>query len=336
MTGSRPLQFDVHIHLAGVGTMGSGCWTSPSLRRRATFIGLRILYHIGRRQLRESVDQDWAEMLSRRVAESDIDYGVALGFDGVYDANGQFDERQSQLIVPQAWVFEVCRRHPNLLPAPSINPYRRDALALLDEAIERGAVLIKWLPIVQGFDPGSMRARPFLRRVAEAGVPILVHAGCGEVTFATVDDRCGGLDSLIPALDLGVKVICAHTAAPSFLERSHVPRLRELLKKYDNLWVDNSGLANLSRARHLPRFAADPLINSRTLHGSDFPVPSSARHFRRRLGRKEVARIHAVSNGIQRDLMIKLAMGYEEACVSRAAGVLANLDRWCGSESAIV
>lgn len=335
MTSPRPLRFDVHIHLAGVGTMGSGCWASPSLRRRPTFLGLRLLYRIGAGQLRTSVDQDWAEMVSRRVAESDIDYGCALGFDGVYDSSGRLDSARSQLIVPPSWVFEVCSRYPNLLPAPSINPYRRDALDLLDDAIERGAVLIKWLPIVQGFDPASLRTRPFLKRAAEAGIPLLVHAGCGEVTFATVDPTCGDIDSLVPALELGVKIICAHTAAPAFFEKSQLSRLRELLTRYENLWVDNSGLANLSRARHLPRFVADPVIHSRTLHGSDFPVPSSARHYYRSLGRRKVSEIHALSNGIQRDLMIKLEMGYEEACLGRAAGVLANPERWCRSGSAV-
>lgn len=333
MISGRAPRFDIHIHLAGVGTNGSGCWTSAAFRRRPTFLALRLLYGIRRKQLRESIDQEWAEMVSRRVAESDIDYGVALGFDGVYDGNGHLDESRSQMIVPPGWVFEACRRHSNLLPAPSINPYRRDALDLLEDAIEKGAVLIKWLPIVQGFDPANVRALPFLQRVAEADIPMLIHAGCGEVTFSTVDSRCGSVESLLPALEMGIKVICAHTAAPSFFGRSQIPRLRVLLQRFNNLWVDNSGLANPSRARHLPGFVADPLIHSRTLHGSDYPVISSAWHYRRRLDRPTLARIRSERNGIQRDATIKAVMGYDDASFTRAAGVLANLDRWCGGEN---
>jgi predicted TIM-barrel fold metal-dependent hydrolase len=325
--GQRRPRFDVHVHLAGVGTGDSGCWISPAFRRRPTFLGLRFLYRIGSRQLRESVDQDWAEMVSGLVAASDLDFGVALGFDGVYDEAGELDRQRSQLVVPQEWVFEVCRRYPNLLPGPSINPYRRDALERLDDAIERKAALIKWLPIVQGFDPGSPRTRPFLRRVADSGIPLLVHAGCGEVTFATVaPPRYGHVDSLVPALEMGVKVICAHTAAPILFARSQVPRLRALLQRFDNLWVDNSGLANPSRARHLPRFADDPLIQARTLHGSDFPIISSARHYARRLGGAKVARIHREKNAIQRDVLLKRAIGFDEDSFTRAGEVLGRTD----------
>src|SRR5690606_31181211 len=138
-------------------------------------------------QMATSVDQDWAAMISRQVAESELDIAVALGFDGVYDERGRLDHDRSQLLIPVSWVLEVCERYGNLLPGPSINPYRRDALEQLEIAIAGGAVLIKWLPIVQGFDPGSPRALPFLRRLADAGIPLLVHAGSGEVTFRTVD-----------------------------------------------------------------------------------------------------------------------------------------------------
>jgi predicted TIM-barrel fold metal-dependent hydrolase len=293
-----------------------------------------MLYGINRRQLEGSIDQDWAERLSRLVAESDLDLAAVLGFDGVYDSTGVVDLSRSQMIVPLEWVFGVCSRHPNLLPAPSINPYRRDAIEVLEQAIELGAVLIKWLPIVQGFDPGSERIRPFLRRVADAGIPILIHAGTGEGTFAVVDPTVGDLGRIIPALEMGVRLICAHGAAPILFssQPSQVPLLRQLLEKYENLWVDNSGLANPARFRYLPAFANDPIFHSRTLHGSDFPVITDAIYYPRRLGPGQVLRIQRETNRIQRDVLIKRALRYDEACLTRAAGVLANLDRWCPAE----
>jgi uncharacterized protein len=327
---SRAPRFDVHIHLAGVGTQGSGCWISPSFRRRPTFLGLRFLFGIGKRELETSVDQDWAAMLSNVVHESALDYGVALGFDGVYDEHGRLDRGRSQMIVPPSWVYRVCDRYANLLPGPSINPYSGDAMERLEEAIERGAVLIKWLPIVQGFDPGSGRTRPFLRRLASSGIPLLVHAGTGEVTFATVDPSVGGLDSLLPALDLGVKVILAHTAARILYskEEDNGTRVRELLRAYPNLWVDNSGLANPARFLHLPRFADDALVSGRTLHGSDFPVISDALFYPWRIPLRQIVRIERVGNGVQREVMIKRAVGFDEESFTRAGHVLANLDRW--------
>jgi uncharacterized protein len=322
--GARKPRIDIHVHLAGVGTQGSGCWISPVFRRRPTFLGLRLLYGIGRRQMRESVDQDWAELVSFLVEESDLDYAVAIGFDGVYDERGRLDTRRSQMIIPPSWVFEVARRHPNLLPGPSINPYRADAMDRLEEAIERGASLIKWLPIVQGFDPASPRARPFIRRAAEAEIPLLVHAGTGEVTFRTIEPRVGSLTRLLPALELGARVICAHTSAPIHYSREidELPILRGLLRRFPNLWVDNSGLANPSRFLHLPRFARDPLIRERTLHASDFPVIPGAVYYPGRIPAREIVQIHREKNVLQRDCMIKRKIGFDERTFTLAAEVL--------------
>ena len=48
--------------------------------------------------------------------------------------------------------------------------------------------------------------------------------------------------------------------------------------------VDNSGMANPSRFPSLPRAALDATLRDRTLYGSDFPIPSNAFYYPRRLG----------------------------------------------------
>jgi hypothetical protein len=313
-----------------VGTQGSGCWVSERFKRRYTFVGLRLAYGITPKQMRTTVDQDWARMLADRVADSDLDFAVALGFDGVYGADGELDRDRSQMIVPPSWVFEVCGRYTGLLPGPSIHPLRRDAMERLDECIERGAALIKWLPIVQAIDPASPRLRSFYRRLADAGIPLLIHAGTGERTFRIVAPEYVDVKLLVPPLEAGVKVICAHSAARihfSF-EANQLAELRELLRRYPHLWVDNSGLANLARFRHLPKLARDPLIAARTLHGSDFPVPSDAIYYPLRLGPRRIWQIERERNKLQRDVLIKRALRFTEESFTRAATVLANVERW--------
>jgi uncharacterized protein len=328
--GAGPPKIDVHVHLAGVGTQGSGCWTSPGFRRRLSFRALRLVFRITDRQMRTTVDQDWPAMISELVERSDLDLAVVLGFDGVYDRSGTLDHERSQMIIPQRWVFECCRRYGNLLPGPSINPYRSDAMERLEEAIEDGAALIKWLPIVQGFDPADARALRFGRRAADAGIPLLIHAGSGEVTFRTVDPTVGEISRIIPLLENGVKVICAHTAAPIHytFERSELPLLFRLLDQFPNLFVDNSGIANPSRWMHLPRFASDSRVAARTLHGSDFPVLPVASLYARRLGLPRTLRIEREPNPLQKEVRIKRAVGFTEDSFTRAASVLANVDRW--------
>ncbi|CAN5754094.1 amidohydrolase family protein [soil metagenome] len=325
-----PPRIDVHAHLAGVGTGRSGCWVSTRFRWRYAFVGMRVAHGITPRQMHASVDQDWAALLAGRVADSELDYAVALGFDGVYHPDGTLDRGRSQMIVPPEWVFTVCERYPQLLPGPSINPHRRDAMERLEECIERGATLIKWLPIVQAIDTSSPALRPFYRRVADAGIPLLIHAGTGEQTFRVVAPQYMSVDILIPPLDAGVKVICAHAAARIHFSRepNSLGRLREMLRRYPDLWVDNSGIANPARFRHLPRLADDPEIAERTLYGSDFPVPANAVYYPRRLGLRTVWKLEREQNKLQRDLALKRALGFPEASLTRATGVLAHLDRW--------
>lgn len=328
----RGMKIDVHAHLAGVGTGGSGCWVSPKLERRITFRLLRLMLRVTREQLSTSFDQDWAEKLAARVHESEVDRAVALGFDGVYDGDGRLDEALSQMMVPHDWVFACCRRHPELLPGPSINPHRRDALEALEACIEGGAVLIKWLPATQRINPADPSLDAFYARMAEARLPLLVHSGGSENTFAQVDARLKDLRLLERPLRAGVPVIVAHTAAPVAYARDEdqVPLLKKWMGIFPHLWVDNSGMSNLSRFPHLPRYARDPLLVSRTLHGSDYPVPTNAFYYLRRLGRKRVMELEREKNPLQRDLAIKRALGYPDDVLTRAASVLPNLARWGG------
>ena len=324
------MKIDVHMHLAGTGCCNSGCWISPGFRHRHTFVALKLLHGISERQLRTTADVDWAARVAAAVRESEVDRGVALGFDGVYHTgNGGLDEHASQLIVPPEWVFEVCRRHPELLPGPSINPYRKDALARLESCIEQGAVLIKWLPAAQAIDPADRKVDEFYKLAAAAKLPLLIHMG-GERTFRTVTPEFNDVGRLRRPLDAGVPVICAHTATRILgtSEADQTEDLKALLREYPHLWVDNSGLCNPSRFAHVPRLAADPEITERTLYGSDYPVPSNALYFAGRLGLREVVRLERIKGVVGRDVAIKRALGYPDATLTRAASVLANLDRW--------
>jgi predicted TIM-barrel fold metal-dependent hydrolase len=325
-----PLKIDAHTHLAGVGTQESGCWTSPVLAKRLAFRLLRRLQRVTEEQLATSFDQDWAARLAERVRASELDHAVALGFDGVYDARGRLDEALSQSIVPPAWVFEACRRHRELLPGPSVNPHRADALERLEECIEGGAVLIKWLPATQRIDASDPALDPFYARLAEAGIPILVHSGGSENTFAQVDARLKDLRLLERPLRAGVPVIVAHSAAPVTYARDEdqVPLFKRWLGEFPRLWADNSGISNLSRFPHLPRFAKDAELTARTLHGSDWPVPTNSIYYVRELGRRRVLSLEREKNPLQRDIAIKRALGYPEEVLTRASSVLPNLGRW--------
>ena len=325
-----PVRVDVHAHLAGIGTDGSACWMSPRFQGRITFRMLRWFMGITPEQMAGSIDADWAAGLARRVRESEVHCAVALGFDGVYDARGELDRELSQMIVPHRWVFEACGRHPELVPGPSVNPHRRDALDVLEECIERGAALIKWLPATQRIDPGHPGHREFYRRLEESGVPILVHSGGSENVFAEVDPRLKDMRLLRRPLEQGVKVIVAHCGAPVLhaREENQIPLLRQWLREFPHLWVDNSGMANLSRFPYLARMAGEGDFVQRMLHGSDYPVTTNSYFYVRQLGRRRVMSLEREKNLVQRDVAIKRALGFPDEVLTRASYVLPNLERW--------
>ena len=323
------MKVDVHAHLAGVGSGGSGCWLSPAFARRWTFRLLRWMHGVSAERLRDTADAEWAALLAERVRGSELDAAVALGFDGVYDAAGRLDEARSQMVVPPSWVLEVCRRHPELLPGPAINPHRRDALERLDESVEGGAVLIKWLPATMGINPGDPSIIPFYRRMADAGVALLTHSGGSERTFAQVDPRLKDLRLVELPLREGVTVIVAHAGVPVLLsgDENQVPLLKRMLREHPRLWVDNSGISNLSRFPYLPRVADDGELAARTLYGSDYPVPTNAFWYVGRLGPARVAALERERNPLRRDVRMKRALGFGDETLTRAAEVLPMLAR---------
>lgn len=323
------MRVDVHAHLAGVGAGGSGCWISPRFLGRWTFQALRRLWGVTDEQLRTTADADWAALLAERVRASELDRAVALGFEGVYGADGRLDEGRSQMVVPPSWVFEACRRHPELLPGPSVNPHRRDWAERVEECVEGGAVLIKWLPATMAIDPADRRVVPFYRRLAEAGIALLVHSGGSERTFLEVEPRFADLARLELPLREGVTVIVAHAGVPVHLSRDadQRPLLRRWLGEFPHLWVDNSGMANPSRFAHLPRLADDAEMRPRTLYGSDFPVLTNAFWYARRLGPARAWALEREPNTLQRDVALKRALGFPDETLTRAAAVLPGLRR---------
>lgn len=328
-------KIDLHIHLAGTGCCNSGCSVSDEFRKRFTFRALQLLQGISKQQLNHTIDGDWASRVAAMVAGSELDYGVVLGMDAVYEQGlGIPDAARSQLVVPPEWVFQVCRAHRGLLPGPSVNPHSRDALDRLAYCIDQGAVLIKWLPISQAIDPGSPRLKPFYRLLADHRIPLLVHMG-GERTFKAIAPEYNNVGLLEPALDEGVKVIIAHAGTrilPS-REPDQSKRIKDMLRHWDRLWVDNSGLLNPSRFVHAPAMARDEELTQKMLYGSDWPVPSSSVYFTAMLGWRKVLALESNRNPLARDVMTKRLLGFPDATLTRANLVLANLHRWMGPSS---
>ena len=125
-------------------------------------------------------DRIYVERLVQHVRESSLDHALLLAQDEVYDGEGRKRDFGS-FHVPNDYLFSVCEKHPEFLPAPSIHPARADALEELDRCLARGARAMKLLPNCHDVNCSDPRYDRFWERMAEAQLPLLAHTG-GEMT----------------------------------------------------------------------------------------------------------------------------------------------------------
>ena len=175
---TSPAIIDIHCHTAGIGAGGSDCFVSNAMCRNFRFGFFLSAFGVSVNELQQHGDRLVLERLSQRLEESRlVSAAVVLAMDGVVDGQGYLDRAATEIYIPNDFLGRECSRHANLLFGASINPYRRDALERLELAAADGAVLLKWLPSIQGINPADPRLKPFYRRLRELGLPLLSHTG---------------------------------------------------------------------------------------------------------------------------------------------------------------
>lgn len=270
----------------------------------------------------EDFDEAYVDRLSSYVRESAIDHALLLAQDEVYNEDGTKRDFGS-FHVPNDYLFEVCGRHPEFLPAVSIHPARRDALDELERCLEKGARALKLLPNCLNVDCSRREYDAFWERMAEAGLPMLAHTG-GEMTVAVAERRYQDPRYLRRPLEIGVKIIAAHVASNSSLwDEDYFDVLVEMMGEFPHLYGDTSALNTPVRSAAFRKVLRSGM-QERFVHGSDFPVPVGTWYARLRglIDGKARAEASAMPNLIARDLFLKKAMGFGDGHFTRVADVL--------------
>ena len=304
---------DLHVHLAALPTADNGCYLSPRVLRKWV---ARLLL----RRLR--IDPNDPVGGNRRYLEQLLDYirtsrwvgrAVLLALDGVYDDGGRLDYGRTHFLISNSYLLAVCGQHPEFLPGVSVNPLRRDALDELDRCAEAGAVLAKFLPNTQCFDPADPRCRPFYRRLAQHRLPLLSHTG-HEFSLVGTDQSVGDPERLRPALEEGVTVISAHGGSSGlFFYEWHHPAVVRLVRRYPHYYLDSSALCSPNRIGMGLVIRRSPELQARLLYGSDYPVPVAATQFLFQLRPRELRRLAREINPLDKNAGIQLALGYRFA-----------------------
>lgn len=313
----------MHVHVVGNGSSGSGCWLRVKGWHRP-LAGLMVREAgLHWSALSGDLDRLMVELLLKMVRESSLGAIVILAQDLVHDDSGKPLPEAGSFFVPNDYVLDLARRHPEFLPAVSIHPARPDALEELDRCLAGGAVMMKCLPNCQNIDCGNRRFVRFWERMAEAGLPLLAHTG-GEHTLPVVRPEFADPRTLELPLRCGVKVIAAHSATKSGLfdpEYFHV--FARMTREFPNLYGDTSAFNVPMRGRHVRKCLEEPLL-SRLVHGSDFPVPVHGHWawLRRTVDWASFRQWEKCPNILERDYQLKRAMGFPPEHFTRIRGLL--------------
>lgn len=316
-------RYDGHVHLVGNGLAGSGCWLRlDGLWHRALGEVMRRTIGLQSKATEPDFDESFVVHLAGLVARSSLDAALLLAQDEVYDETGRKLDFGS-FYVPNAYLFQVCARHPEFVPAVSIHPGRKDALEELERCLASGARALKLLPNCQNVDCSLPGYDEFWRRMAAAGLPFLCHTG-GEMTVPVINRAYQDPRILRRPLELGVKVIAAHSSGNShFFDQNYFGELTKLMDEFPKLYADTSALNSPIRSGVLMQVKDSGRLD-RFLHGSDYPVPVGALWARLRglITTAQWREAGKITNLIERDAFLKRAMGFDDAHFTRLDEVL--------------
>ncbi len=284
--------WDSHAHLLGNGDSGSGCFLHPSLTG-----GFNLVERARHRVILDaacvpadapSVDRAYVQRLV--TLAKDFPTGarwLLFAFEQAHGDDGLPDRGATTMYVPDAYTQAVARQWPQHFEwVASIHPYREDALARLDSAVQGGARAIKWLPGAMNIDLRDRRCVPFYERLAQLQLPLIVQ--CGEekaVPGARRHELGNPLHVRVP-LQRGVRVIVAHCASLGHAHDTDRPsapevpafdlfaRLMGEAAHGSRLMGDISAVFQANREPAVWRALLERSDwHPRLLNGSDYPLP---------------------------------------------------------------
>jgi predicted TIM-barrel fold metal-dependent hydrolase len=311
---------DIHVHLFGIGDGRTGCRMSKAITGSLQF---QIMVEVLRLRAKgKTLDQGYERVLAEQVEHSGLSKVALLGQDAVYDRHGRPDWSRTSFYVPNDYVFAVVARHADrMIPCPSINPDRADAIHELEHCHGKDARLFKIHPPTQGVDLANRKHTKFFRRCTDLGMVVLVHTG-HEHSAPVIDKNLAGPRRLELALDQGCTVIACHAGTGWKTDKpDQFPEFLALLKRYPKLWGDTAVLGTAGRVRDFYRLLDTPRAQARLLHGSDFPFPVAPWAFAARFGEKAARRINRERNWLKKDLDLKEALRIGRASAKRAYAV---------------
>lgn len=304
---------DMHVHIAGLG-YDSDSFVSDEMKKGYKFDYYLNAFGVTREEIEQHGDQLVVAKVANVIEQSQhVNGAIILAMDGIIDKNGILDKAKTQVYIPNDFVAQQTALYPSLYFGASINPYRPDALALLEQAKRQGAVLVKWIPNIQHIDPADEKIIPFYNKLKELNLPLLSHTG-QERSFGSAIDKYGDPQRLKLPLSLGVTVIAGHIATTGKTDQqSNYQRILEMFDEYPNLYADISSLTQINKLGYLNTALVEEKLKGRLIYGSDFPLNNmvlvSPYYFPLNLTLNQMWHITKIKNPFDRDVALKQALG---------------------------
>ncbi|MEW6441079.1 MAG: amidohydrolase family protein [bacterium] len=207
------------------------------------------------------------EVLLEQLDQAGVQYAVLQAY----------DMKELGLDIPNAWVAEALRRHPDrfICGYASTDPVRRGvdaALGMLKEAYGMGLRGLKLHPVGMQFRPDDRKLYPLYERCIEYGIPVAFHLqpipfpGC-RLKFCEV----GPIDELaydLPALKIHICHFGKYPFPPDALD------LMFILLNHENVYTDTSAPMPMTREGILNTLGMvkQLKLTKKSMFGTDFPV----------------------------------------------------------------
>ena len=171
------MRIDGHVHFVGDGSNGSGCWLRRNLGDRLFEPIVKSQAGIYRMSQKLGVDHAYEEKLIQLIQDSSLDAILLLAMDYPYDPDGNCRKAEAKFYVPNDHVLNLARKFPEIIPACSIHPARKDAIEELERSAEQGAKVLKLLPNCHDVDCSDSQYGAFWEKLAKLGLPFIAHTG---------------------------------------------------------------------------------------------------------------------------------------------------------------
>ena len=188
---------DVHCHVGLRGDVWPE-WGMLSEKFVESFTA-KVFLTYSRVPKNKFTDPVLKETTEQVLSETTVDKVVCLALDWVHDESGKPRPDLTNMYVSNDFVLELRKTvGDKVLLGASVHPYAPDFEDRVKKEVDRGAVLLKWLPSAQNIDLASPRAGQALRELAHLGpngraLPLLLHTGA-EYAVPPMDDHTPSLD----------------------------------------------------------------------------------------------------------------------------------------------